>query len=98
MDIQFRVLIKSHAGMSEPSEPTDGLKKPEPEAGREKISPIRADTVDATVKTKPDGTPEDQRPKDIVEQLREFKEAIKPKVPATDGNLLLENIIFSMEH
>ena len=31
MDVQFRVLTRTHAGLSEPSEPTDWLIKPESE-------------------------------------------------------------------
>lgn len=32
MDIQFRVLTRTHAGLSEPSEPTEWLAKPEPKS------------------------------------------------------------------
>ncbi|KAM3181520.1 hypothetical protein ACTXT7_014207 [Hymenolepis weldensis] len=84
MDVQFRVFARTNTGMSEPSEPTDWMSKPETEVTKEKISPTRADKVDGAIKHVPDGThPEDRRPKDIVEQLLEFKEAIKPKTPTT---------------
>lgn len=86
MDVQFRVITRTNTGTSEPSEPTDWLPKPEPEVTKEKISPTRADRVDGAPKDALDGAPaEDRRPKDIVEQLREFKEAIKPKPPTVKG-------------
>lgn len=55
---------------------------------REKIPPTGVDTLDATPKNVSGERSEDRRPKDIVEQLREFKEAIKPKPPATNGKTL----------
>lgn len=86
MDIQFRVITRTNTGMSEPSEPTDWLSKPETYVTKEKISPTGTDKVDGALKHVPDGIPpEDRRPKDIVEQLLEFKEAIKPKTPTTKG-------------
>ncbi|VDM17726.1 unnamed protein product [Hydatigera taeniaeformis] len=95
VDIQFRVLTRTHAGLSEPSEPTEWLVKPEPKSNilLEKrmwlivydygTTQTQAYTVDGSPKDATDMTP-DQRSKDIVEQIREFREAIKPKTPSTN--------------
>ncbi|EUB61845.1 Titin [Echinococcus granulosus] len=84
MDIQFRVLTRTHAGLSEPSEPTEWLIKPEPKTSYERTSPTQVHKVDGSSKDITDMTSEDRRPKDIVEQVREFREAIKPKAPSTN--------------
>lgn len=47
--------------------------------------PKGPDMVDGYSLGHTDATEDSKKPKDIVEQLREFKEAIKPKPPTTNG-------------
>lgn len=54
------------------------------------------DSVDGSPRDTTDMT-SDQRPKDIVEQLREFREAVKPKTLSTNGNFFIVTLSIAVK-
>lgn len=58
---------------------------------REKTLPGGIDKADGAPRSFDGAAPGDRRTSDIIEQIREFKEAIKPKTPATNGTSFLQS-------